>query len=411
MKKILCWALLLLALAGGTALAANQTATPKPAGKATATPRPAKKATVTPKPTKKRTATPKATRKRRATATPRPRRTPTPTIRPYVQQESDVFTPSRKTKCSHKNCFWTTYMDITDEKAIWNMLMSPVTVLKGNQKSQVPLRKKPSEKAKVVGEVTCQSQAVHVLSEDQNGWTKIECYSSSFYGSETEQWNQLVEGYVKTELLTTVKPATEMGLVVDKLTQRLYVFMKGKLYTVLRVSTGLPNEKQPYNETRSGEFLFVSRVGTLHDGNMVCELALRFNFGDLIHQVPYSKSGDKISWWLYEDKLGSRASHGCVRVQRKRTPEGVNMQWIVDHYHANTKIVIWEDWKGREKPKVPDDTPVYYNPSYGKTYHKLDHCNNVDARYEPMKKLKFSQLRTKEFSHLTPCVYCNPPEK
>ena len=52
-------------------------------------------------------------------------------------------------------------------------------------------------------------------------------------------WNTLVTGYVETKLLKEIRPNQEMGLVVDKLTQRLYVFLEGKLYSTLLVSTGL----------------------------------------------------------------------------------------------------------------------------------------------------------------------------
>lgn len=66
-------------------------------------------------------------------------------------------------------------------------------------------------------------------------------------------------------------------MVIDKLTQTLYLFKEGHLYSTLLVSTGLANERQPYNETRSGEFLIVSRVGDFNSDNMICAKALRFN--------------------------------------------------------------------------------------------------------------------------------------
>ena len=323
-----------------------------------------------------------------------------------------VYTPSQKEAREGETAnYWVTPMDITNESAVWAMLTAPITVLKGNQKKQVSLRAKPSSKADIVGGITCASQSVHVLSDDEGGWTKVECYSSSFHDSKVEKWNQLVEGYVETKLLTTVKPNQHMGLVVDKLTQRMYVFIEGKLFSTLRVSTGLPNKKQPYNETRSGEFLLVSKVGTFSDGNMVCEKAIRFNFGDLIHQVPYNRSrGDKV-FDSFEKNLGSRASHGCIRVQRKRTPEGVNMSWLYKNYKKNTKIVIWEDWPGREIAPGSGSTVVYYNPKGGVNYHSAETCYSVtNQRQLPLTPITMDRLGTKEFSKLTPCVWCNPPE-
>ena len=322
-----------------------------------------------------------------------------------------VFTPSQSVVCSHENCFWTTEMNVSDEERMWQMLQSPVTVLDGHQKSQYMLRAEPDKKAEAVGEITCDSQSVHVLETLDNGWSKVECYSSSFHDSKTEKWNVLVQGYVETEKLKTVVPHEYMGLIVDKLTQRLYVFVEGKLFSTLKISTGLPNEKQPYNETRSGEFLFVSAVGDFKSDNLTCEKGIRFNFGDLIHTVPHTGSGDRKNYESFEKLLGQRASHGCIRVQRKRTPEGVNMTWIWNHYKKNTKIVIWEDWEGRTVPQTPMETPVFYNESGGKNYHSQETCYGVNKDKWPLTRITFADLFTEAYQKLTPCAYCAPPEK
>lgn len=328
---------------------------------------------------------------------------------PMTGTAEGVYTPSARAACDHENCYWTLPMDISDAEAVWAMLTAPMTVLSGDQKKQVSLLDAPNGKA--IGEITCYSQGVHVIGGDENGWTKVEAYSSSFSGSRTKAWNQLLQGYVQTSLLTTVTPSQHIGMVVDKLTQRLYLFVDGKLLSTLRVSTGLANASQPYNETRSGEYLLVSQVGSFQDGRMVCEKAIRFNNGDLLHQVPYYQSGTDKDYERYEPLLGQRASHGCIRVQRKRTPEGINMTWINDHYEKFTKIVIWEDWEGRAVPQVPADTLVYYTPKAAQCYHRSPACFSVRDEHEPMQALRFDQLQEGEFASMTPCVWCNPPEK
>ena len=126
--------------------------------------------------------------------------------------------------------YWTLPMDITDEEAVWKVLTSPITVLdngkKNAEKTQVILRALPSEDSDGVGMVTCISQGVHVLDRGEE-WSLVECYSSSFHDSAILNWNVLVQGYVPTAYLKEVKPNQELGLVVDKLTQRLYVFREG----------------------------------------------------------------------------------------------------------------------------------------------------------------------------------------
>ncbi len=322
---------------------------------------------------------------------------------------SRVFTPSGQlTPGRADRDYWTTPMDIHDEEAVWQMLMAPSYVLSGGQQEQVTLYARPDEKSDAVGEVTCQSQGVQVLKEDENGWTLVRCYSSSFHDSKTEKWNELVEGYVPTDRLRRQTPAAGMGLVVDKLTQRLYVFREGKLFSTLRVSTGLSNERQPYNETRSGEFFLVSKVGDFKSDNMTCEIAIRFNAGDLIHQVPYI-GADK-DYDLCEGKLGQRASHGCVRVQRKRTPEGVNMRWIWNNYEKWTKIVIWEDLEGRTLEETDGETLVYYNPKKGRYYHLKETCYGVREEYLPLTPIPYASLY-ETHTKLKECPYCNPPSK
>ena len=80
-----------------------------------------------------------------------------------------VFTPSMGSPYTEDlgSPYWTAPMDITDEEAVWNMLMQPITVVdpgkKATEKSQVDIHREPDENSKVVGEVTCKSQGVRVI--------------------------------------------------------------------------------------------------------------------------------------------------------------------------------------------------------------------------------------------------------
>lgn len=171
-----------------------------------------------------------------------------------------------------------------------------------------------------------------------NGWSLIECYSSSFADNTVKAWNLLVQGYVETNTLTTVEwdSNDKYGLVVDKLTQRLYIYEDGHLISTLLVSTGLANAKQPFNETRSGEYIIGSFTGEFTSGNLYCGMGLRYNDGDLLHEVPHTKRADGSKSYAYnEPKLGTRASHGCIRVQRLRNTEGLNHEVAVGQPEAS----------------------------------------------------------------------------
>ncbi len=330
-----------------------------------------------------------------------------------------VYTPSYGSPYSSdtgNSPYWTLPMDISDVSAVWNMLMAPITVVslkKSTQKTQTYLYREPDESSKKIGVVTCESQGVRVIDTLDNGWSLVECYSSSFHATKVEAWNLLVSGYIKTEYLKEITPSPSLGLVVDKLTQRLYVFKDGQLLSTLLCSTGLTmwngSKYQPYNETRSGEFLLMSKVGRLISDSLYCENAIRFNSGDMIHEVPHINNADgSRNYERTERKLGTKCSHGCIRVQRNKTPEGINMNWIYNSLKSNSlvKIVIWEDWQGRQIA-VPDaNTVLYYNPKKGNYYHSAEKC--YSAKNITFTPFLYSQLEDSGFAGLKRCPYCCP---
>ncbi len=307
--------------------------------------------------------------------------------------------------------YWTLPMDITNEAAIWEVMTQPITVLKGDQKKAYALRARPEDDAEAVGEITYDSQGVRVLETLDNGWSLIESYSSSFHDSKIKVWGDMVQGYVKTSLLQTKTPSQKYGLLIDKLTQRMYVFKDGKKFTEQAISTGLISDpKKPYTETWAGEYLIVSRVGKFFSDNLQCDMALRFDNGNLIHQVPYTLRADGTKYFdKTEPKLGTKASHGCVRVQRKKNAEGVNMSWLWDNLELNTRVLIWEDYKGRQIPIPSPDTKLYYNPEGGTYYHSVENCPDVKEKFLPLTAFNYSQLEEGEFANLQRCPACQPP--
>lgn len=307
--------------------------------------------------------------------------------------------------------YWTLPMDITNEAAIWEVMTQPITVLKGDQKKAYALRASPEDGAEAVGEITYDSQGVRVLETLDNGWSLIESYSSSFHGSKIEVWGNMVQGYVKTSLLQTKTPSQKYGLIIDKLTQRMYVFKDGKKFTELAISTGLISDPQKlYTETWAGEYLIVSRVGKFFSDNLQCDMALRFDNGNLIHQVPYTLNADGSKYFdKTEPKLGTKASHGCVRVQRKKNADGVNMSWLWDNLELNTRVLIWEDYKGRQVEIPSPDTKLYYNPDGGTLYHSVENCPDVKEKYLPLTAFTYGQLEEGNFANLQRCPACQPP--
>ncbi len=337
---------------------------------------------------------------------------PVPTETPVPQ----VYTPSHGSAypLTEKDAgtYWGTPMDITDTEAVWTMLTSPFTYIDASYKGQTKVYAEPDDDSRAVAVVTGTSQGVRVIEERDDGWTLIELYSSTFHDNSIDAWNMLVQGYVRTSKLKTKTLNKKYHIVVDKLTQRLYLFGDGELVSTLLVSTGLSNETQPYNETRSGDFLYISATGGFWSDNLFCPRAMKFNDGDLLHEVPYVQryeGGSKI-YSTTEPYLGQRASHGCIRVQRKETPEGINMEWIWDNRKQLGRIVVWEDWQGRQIPHVAEDTVLYYNADGGSYYHRAEKCNSAKDHivFTPF---TYAELDTGSYADLEACPYCVPPQR
>ena len=332
---------------------------------------------------------------------------------------TDVFyhTPNEHSavKCDHDVCFWKLEMGHMDEEAIWKVLTRPVTVLTGKQREQVRVLARPDADCKdYVGVVTCASQAVHVL-ERGDTWTLIEAYSSSEEGSAVKVFAEQFQGYVRTDRLKEEEVDQTYGIVIDKLQQRLYVFKEGKLFTTMLCSTGFAKNKEHlFHETPAGEFLMVSWVGGFQAETLWCAYGIRINSGILVHEVPSREETDRngvtfTSYARCERYLGEKASHGCIRVQRQLTPEGVNAKWLWDNLHRKpyTKVIIWDDLD-RELTYPSDDLLLYYNPKGGTNYHSQPACSLVKDKYEPMTAFTYGELDEKPYSKLTPCPGCAP---
>ena len=125
--------------------------------------------------------------------------------------------------------------------------------------------------------------------------------------------------------------------------------------------------------------------------------AVRFNNKILFHSVPYlSASPDTLEWEEY-NKLGERASLGCVRLSVE------DAKWIYDNCKRGTTVVVYSDSEEQlelGKPtaiKIPEDSPYRNwdptdinsnNPwlaaSIGGTIDEFDYIDYAD-RYSDLK--------------------------
>ena len=334
------------------------------------------------------------------------------------------FTPATTSPWNGRDAslnYWTLPIGDFNEEAIWEVMMQPMTVIVEKGKTQrdvYRLRATPDSeisKENVVGEITYESQGVHVLDTLDNGWSLVEVYNSSYgpYCASRRGYgvtDDLIRGYVKTSLLTTLTPRTDYGLLIDKLEQKLYIFSEGKCIGVLLVSTGLNNSKQVWNETPAGEFVMISRMGGFAAGNLWCAYGMRINGGCAIHEVPYIGTADTPAanrdYSSTVKLLGQKASHGCIRVQKAANEQGQNIKWLWDNIKVNTKVLIWDDTGRKRSYPVADDYELYYNPDGGKYFHENQNCPSVKSRFLPLSPFTYGELDSGSFAKLTPCPKC-----
>ncbi len=95
----------------------------------------------------------------------------------------------------------------------------------------------------------------------------------------------------------------------------------------------------------------------LLEGNVYGQYACRIVGSILFHSVPYEKK-DKatLEWWEY-DKLGTKASLGCIRLKV------IDAKWIYDNCISGTKVEFYSDTNPGPlgKPtadKITDDEEV-----------------------------------------------------
>ncbi len=85
------------------------------------------------------------------------------------------------------------------------------------------------------------------------------------------------------------------------------------------------------------------------------------------------------------------------------------MAWLWDNLEVNTRVLIWEDYKGRQLPIPSPDTKLYYNPDGGSYYHSVDNCLDVKEKFLPLAAFTYGQLEEETFASLERCPACAPP--
>lgn len=223
-----------------------------------------------------------------------------------------------------------------DDASVWQAITAPIAVVNIDAEDHQRLYAGPTPKSGVVGNVHGQSQGLEVL-EVGKTYTRVRAWR--------HEDDTCVEGYVPTRKLKMVAPNTRYGVLINKATQTLTVYERGKPIAHARVSTGLKAEDKAFRETRRGAFLTTDRVMPFESKGFRYEYAIRIDGGNLIHQVGYRPGANAMDFSEQTAQLGERASEGCVRVDWRAQEEGsINAYWLWTHLPYGTKVLV-VDWE------------------------------------------------------------------
>lgn len=217
---------------------------------------------------------------------------------------------------------------------IWAIMQQPSVVADLNKQDSHLTIREGKGKGKALGTVHGQSQALAVLELD-GAYARV--------GAWNHETGDYVEGWVKKSSLKVVTPSSEYGLLIDKVTQTMTVYYRGEAIDTFAISTGLAAENRMIRETAAGAFLTVDRIGNFDSDGYQYDYPIRYDGGNLIHQMGYDPVGTKKDFSDQEPLLGMKASHGCVRVSNVPTEKGINAYWLYTHLPYHTRVIILDD--------------------------------------------------------------------
>ena len=201
-----------------------------------------------------------------------------------------------------------------------------------------------TDNGRKIGSVSGLSQGLNLIEDLDDGWSVVEAYRN--------EDSAFVRGYIRTNKLRTVEPSNMYGLVIDKAAQTLTVYKNGERIGSCAVSTGLPTVKYLHRETPAGEFITVTRRGTIENSGGFSKYTVRISGNYHLCEIPTTKKNGK-DYSLMADKLGQKASRGNICLAHDESADGgINAEWIWDLTDSNKKIkvLVFDD---KDRSSIP----------------------------------------------------------
>ncbi|MBP3453359.1 MAG: CapA family protein [Clostridia bacterium] len=222
------------------------------------------------------------------------------------------------------------------DETIWRVMMQPSAVidLKRSTDHQ-EVYALPDESSMVLGTLHGQSQAVKVQDIREDDWVRVMAWN--------HESGAQIEGYVPRDCLMMVQPNAEYGLLLNKVQQTLTVYHRGKRLTTLDISTGLMAQDKLFRETPAGSYLTLEHMSGFASEGYHYDYPIRYDGGNLLHQLGYKERGGRNDFTDHTPQLGSKASHGCIRLPSQVNADGVNAYWLWTHLPYHTRLIILDD--------------------------------------------------------------------
>ncbi len=222
---------------------------------------------------------------------------------------------------------------------IWEKMMMPSVVVDIKPTSHQKVYAERDEKSASLGTLHGQSQGVEVL-EIREDWALISAWNHESASP--------VTGWVPLRVLKVEEPQGEYALLLDKRQQTLTLFRRGERVDTLLVSTGRAEKNELYQETAAGCFLTDLHRADFSTNGLKYDYVIRYDGGNLLHQIPYAWGNDRKDYLAGEVYLGTKASHACVRIQAKAGENGINAYWLWTHLPYHTRLIILDDPEERQ---------------------------------------------------------------
>ena len=241
--------------------------------------------------------------------------------------------------------YWSLTADATDEQ-IWAAITRDLTGVDVGENESAYIYDSVKDGRKKLGSVSGISQGLNVVVQRTDGWSLVEAFRN--------EDGAFVRGYIRTNKLRTADANANYGLVIDKAAQTLTVFKDGARVGSCQVSTGLPTAKYLHRETPAGEFITVTRRGTIeYYGNGFSKYTIRINSSYHLSEIPTTKKNGT-NFEILAGSLGTKATRGNICIAHDASTDGgINAEWIWNMTNENkrVKILIFDD-----KPRT--DVPV-----------------------------------------------------